>query len=87
MDAKTIDARYGLEPLFEPDVTGDSAALTQFVPLSCPYCGEGYEARIDLTHGTCAYVEDCPVCCQPIELAIEVNDAGELQSLQARRLD
>ncbi|MGE0113723.1 MAG: CPXCG motif-containing cysteine-rich protein [Steroidobacteraceae bacterium] len=88
MSAQAIDALYGLDPVFEPDAAiADSAALTQFVSLGCPYCGENFETRIDLTNGTCSYVEDCPVCCQPIELAIGVNEAGKLQSLQARRLD
>lgn len=88
LDAQAIDALYGLEPIFEPDsVIASSAGLTPFVLLSCPYCGEHYETRIDLTNGACAYVEDCQVCCQPMELIIELNDANELQSVQARRLD
>ncbi|WP_137888780.1 CPXCG motif-containing cysteine-rich protein [Pseudomonas sp. 2FE] len=32
----------------------------------CPYCGEPAEAVLDLSGGDQQYIEDCPVCCQPI---------------------
>lgn len=84
MDAQAIDALYGLEPVYEP---GAASEPTQFVTVSCPYCGESYTTSIDLANGSCTYVEDCQICCQAMELAIELNDAGDLQSFQARRLD
>ncbi len=37
----------------------------------CPYCGEGFTAFIDLTQGNHQTVEDCYVCCRPIEFLIE----------------
>jgi Cysteine-rich CPXCG len=87
-DAAAIDALYGLEPVFEPDAAvAGSDALTQFVTLSCPYCGEQFETRVDLTNGNCAYVEDCQICCQPIEVALQLDEAGALQAVNARRLD
>ncbi|MCB1738996.1 MAG: CPXCG motif-containing cysteine-rich protein [Gammaproteobacteria bacterium] len=33
---------------------------------SCPYCDERIELLVDLSAGSASYVEDCPVCCQPI---------------------
>ena len=87
LGSSDIDALYGLEPVFEPDAGAGSDALTQFVSLSCPYCGEQFETRVDLTSGSCSYVEDCQVCCQPIDVGIDVNDAGELQAVHSRRLD
>ncbi|AYC31745.1 CPXCG motif-containing cysteine-rich protein [Pseudomonas cavernae] len=32
----------------------------------CPYCSEWVEALLDLSGGDQQYIEDCPVCCQPI---------------------
>ncbi len=88
MDAEAINALYGLEPVFEPDaMIPDFGAPTQFVPISCPYCGESYVTCIDLTNGSCAYVEDCQVCCQPMELVIELDEADRLLSFSVRRLD
>jgi hypothetical protein len=83
-DAADIDARYGLEPVIEPD---EAAELGSFVVVDCPYCGESYGTPVDLTAGSFSYVEDCQVCCQPIELAVEVDAAGRLSAITARRLD
>jgi hypothetical protein len=38
---------------------------------------------VDLSVGSFTYVEDCQVCCQPIELAGEVDDAGALVGVTA----
>jgi hypothetical protein len=37
------------------------------VSVSCPYCGERIELMIDADSGLQRYVEDCPVCCRPME--------------------
>ena len=87
--AREIDARYGLEPVFEPGAEPlnslDSACSLQTV--QCPYCGEGYETLLDLSGGSARYVEDCPVCCRPIELQLEIDADGELSSLSLLRTD
>ena len=87
--AREIDARYGLEPVFEPGAEPlnslDTACALQ--PVQCPYCGEGYETLLDLSGGSARYVEDCPVCCRPIELQLEIDDDGSLSSLTLLRTD
>jgi hypothetical protein len=80
---ESIDELYGLEPVFEPGV--GSGELTQFVNVQCPYCGESFETAVDLSAGSFRYVEDCQVCCQPIELAGEVDDGGGLFGVTAGR--
>jgi len=43
------------------------AALEEhFYP--CPYCGERIEVIVDDSAGDQRYIEDCQVCCRPIEL-------------------
>ena len=84
LDPLAIDALYGLEPVFEPGGPGSSQA-TEFVTIQCPYCGESSETAVDLSAGSFTYVEDCQVCCQPIELAGEVDDAGALVGVTASR--
>jgi Cysteine-rich CPXCG len=79
-----IDSLYGLEPVFEP---GAAAALSDFVGVHCPYCGESYGISVDLTAGSQTQIEDCQVCCQPIEFAIKVGRSGTLRSVTTRRLD
>jgi hypothetical protein len=83
-DSDAIDRLYGLEPVFEPDEDG-SPGLTQFVTVQCPYCGESFETAVDPSAGSFRYVEDCQVCCQPIELTGEVDDAGALVEVTATR--
>ncbi len=83
-----MDALYGLEPV----IGGDSAAVdigasTGFVRVTCPYCGEDFETSVDASAGLCSYVEDCQVCCQPIEMELRVDDNGSFSELVLRRGD
>jgi len=34
--------------------------------------------HVDLSAGSQRYIEDCAVCCRPIEIALRVGDDGEL---------
>jgi transcription elongation factor Elf1 len=61
--------------------------LIDWVEIQCPYCGENYETQIDLSAGAQRYIEDCQICCQPIDLVITVDHAGALESIDARRQD
>ncbi len=86
-DAEVIDELYGLEPVYEPgDPAGAQGYATEFVAILCPYCWERYETQVDLSGGSFTYVEDCQVCCQPIELSIAVEE-GELLSVKPERMD
>ncbi len=83
-----IDALYGLEPaLDEKPTASDSSSTTEFVVVTCPYCGEPFETSADASAGMCSYVEDCQVCCQPIEMELRVDDEGKFSELVTRRGD
>ena len=84
-NATAIDAEYGLDPVIEPGA--DAALLGDFATVDCPYCGERFGTSVDLSAGSFCYVEDCQICCQPIELTGHVDAAGLLSELAARRLD
>ena len=85
-----VDELYGLEPVIEPGV-GEAASNgsgdVQPRTVQCPYCGEPFDTTIDLSAGSASYIEDCQVCCQPIEFTVEVADDGALASLGVRRND
>jgi hypothetical protein len=88
--ARQIDAEYGLEPVFEPGAgatAGGFADGSEFHQVQCPYCGESFDTLIDLSAGSSTYIEDCQVCCQPIEFKIAVDHAGALESLTVARGD
>ena len=83
-----IDALYGLEPVLDVESTAvDSSLAAEFYVVHCPYCGEAFETGTDTSAGSCTYVEDCQVCCQPMEMELRVNDDGTLRELVARRGD
>jgi hypothetical protein len=84
LDAQTIDALYGLEPVIEPGGL-ESSQFAEFVTIECPYCGEQFGTSVDLSVGSFGYVEDCQVCCQPIELTGEVDESGALVCVTANR--
>lgn len=80
-DAAAIDARYGLEPVFEPGAIGISDSErggSCFRDVQCPYCGEVFETLVDLSAGSADYIEDCQVCCRPIQFHLEVDHEGRL---------
>ena len=82
-----IDALYGLEPAIDGRVPSDSSASPEFVVVNCPYCGEPFETSADASAGMCSYVEDCQVCCQPIEMELRVDEEGKFRELVTRRGD
>ncbi len=62
-------------------------ASNAIVPVSvqCPYCGEWFNTLVDLSAGAQCYIEDCYVCCQPIECSVTLNHSGELDAFTVRR--
>jgi hypothetical protein len=58
--------------------------MLEFVTIHCPYCGEGFETSVDLSGGSQSYIEDCAVCCRPIEIVLRVDDEGELLDISTR---
>ncbi|MFA7555660.1 MAG: CPXCG motif-containing cysteine-rich protein, partial [Spongiibacteraceae bacterium] len=46
--------------------------------VTCPYCGEYFEALIDSSEGDSEYTEDCYVCCRPIKFYCRVSDTDQL---------
>lgn len=52
--------------------------MTDPITIHCPYCGESYETVVDASAGSQRYIEDCAVCCRPIEITLQVGDDGEL---------
>ena len=52
--------------------------MIETIAIHCPYFGESYETIVDLSAGSQRYIEDCAVCCRPIEIMLQVGDDGEL---------
>lgn len=43
-------------------------------PISCPFCWETVTILVDTSVEFQQYVEDCEVCCRPMDLTISVTD-------------
>ena len=52
--------------------------MIEAVVIPCPYCGEAFETQVDTSAGSQRYVEDCAICCRPIEIGLHVGEDGEL---------
>ena len=46
------------------------------VDIGCPYCGETIEILVDCSVQKQAYIEDCEVCCRPIDIAVTLDQDG-----------
>jgi transcription elongation factor Elf1 len=51
----------------------------------CPYCGEQISMVLDTSVSRQTYIEDCEVCCRPIEVRYTVED-DELSDFEATAL-
>ncbi|SVA60674.1 uncharacterized protein METZ01_LOCUS113528 [marine metagenome] len=41
--------------------------------FNCPYCAQRISMLVDLSVSTQNYIEDCEICCRPIEINYEVS--------------
>ncbi|WP_297761217.1 CPXCG motif-containing cysteine-rich protein [uncultured Muriicola sp.] len=54
--------------------------------FQCPYCWEEISMLLDTSVSGQTYVEDCEVCCNPIEVSAQFDDQ-ELRGFQAVSLE
>ena len=59
----------------------DATSEQKFV---CPYCSQEISMVLEEGYGSQSYIEDCEVCCNPIEIIYEISE-GEVVQLEARR--
>ncbi len=53
--------------------------------VTCPFCGEEFTIVVDCSvDGSQSYIEDCYVCCRPIQFRVECAE-GELISVGTAR--
>jgi hypothetical protein len=54
--------------------------------FSCPYCGEQISMVLELSVRRQTYVEDCEVCCNPIEISYSADD-DSITDFRAQKLE
>lgn len=55
--------------------------------VECPYCGENIQILIDDSIEKQNYIEDCSVCCQPIELEVTIENNEDVMVNSLRQDD
>ena len=50
--------------------------------FTCPHCGERISMLLDLSTSCQRCIEDCEVCCNPIEISYQAEE-GRIVSFQA----
>lgn len=50
--------------------------------FTCPYCWEEISMLVDPSEEEQVYVEDCEVCCRPIQILVEIRK-GEIEHFSA----
>jgi len=58
--------------------------LEEDVEVVCPYCGAIFTTFVDTSAGGYATIEDCQVCCRPIELIVGCH-AGVIDQVDTAR--
>lgn len=54
--------------------------------FQCPHCWEEISMVLDPSVRSQTYIEDCEVCCNPIEVQAEFEE-GELVGFEARDIE
>ena len=56
----------------------------EMLEIECPYCGERFAVQAGLPEGRLRTIEDCMVCCRPVQIDARF-EAGECRELQVER--
>ena len=54
--------------------------------FQCPYCWEDISMLIDTSQTHQKYIEDCEICCNPIELTVSAEN-HEIIGFQAENIE
>ena len=46
--------------------------------VQCPYCWEVIDVLLDCSVNEQSYIEDCQVCCRPINFSVSVDEYDEV---------
>ena len=58
--------------------------MDETADYTCPHCGESIALSVDPSGGEAqAYIEDCPVCCNPNAITLRFDRTGSLEGVWA----
>jgi len=54
--------------------------------FQCPYCWEQISMLIDVSQSQQTYIEDCEICCNPIQISL-VIESHQIVNFQAESIE
>lgn len=54
--------------------------------FQCPYCWENISMLLDSSINRQTYIEDCEVCCNPIEVDAQFGN-GEIEKFEVKNIE
>jgi hypothetical protein len=81
--ALVADENPDVPPLEREDDDDSDEAGLAVRTISCPHCGEPVVVELELDGGDQETVQDCSVCCRPIQLTWSTSD-GRLDRFEVR---
>lgn len=54
--------------------------------FQCPYCWETISMLVDASQAHQTYIEDCEICCNPIQLTISAQN-NEILSVEVKNIE
>ena len=54
--------------------------------FTCPYCWQTISVVLDLSIGEQSYIEDCEVCCNPVQISYAAEES-ELKDFLAENME
>ena len=52
------------------------SAMNEFLPITCPHCGEVFDIACGSSEGDSEFITDCEVCCRPMTVTVRVRPSG-----------
>jgi len=54
--------------------------------FQCPYCWENISMLIDTSQTHQSYIEDCEICCNPIQITVD-TEHQEIVGFEAKNIE
>lgn len=71
---------------FSEDALDHRSSLVEEHEFECPHCWETNVVLLDLSVEAQSYIEDCTVCCNPIEISYRAEE-GVVIEFEARSIE
>ena len=62
-------------------ISCENMNISSDIDVQCPYCGEENSLRVEAFQDEYSTIEDCTVCCRPIQFYVTFED-GEIMDVE-----